>query len=94
MHVELNCKICVERSAVRRAINLSRKCCLTFVERLSFGASDGGKQPYRFEISVLGAQKKAIAAVVGGLLEEALKGHVDVPQLANVVGTPYLRTKQ
>ena len=57
-----------------------------FVEHLSFGASDGGKQPYRFETSVLGAQKKAIAAVVGGLLEEALKDHVGAPQLANAVG--------
>ena len=51
MHAELtcNCKTCVERSAIRQAIKVSRKCCLTFVEQLSFGASDGGKQPYRFE---------------------------------------------
>ena len=67
---------------------MSRKCSLTFVGQLSFGGSDGGKQPYRFERSVLGAQK-AIAAVVGGLLEEALKDHVGAPQLANVVGPPY-----
>ena len=45
MRGELTCKICVQRSAVRRAIKLSRKCCLTFVERLSFGASDGGNKP-------------------------------------------------
>ena len=51
---------------------------MTFVKRLSFGASDGGKQPYRFAGSVLGAQKKAIAAVVRGLLEEALKDQVRV----------------
>ena len=90
MHAEVNCKICVERFAVCRAINLSRKCCLMFVEQLSFGASDGEKQPYHFEISALGMQKKAIAAVVRGLLEEELKDHVGAGQLANVVGPPYL----
>ena len=65
---------------------------MTFVERRSFGASDGGKQPYRFQISVVGAQKKAIAAVVRDLLEEMLKDHVSVQQLhvANIVGPPYL----
>ena len=40
----------------------------------------GEQQPYHFEISVLGAQKKAITAVVGGLLEEALKDYVGVLQ--------------
>ena len=73
---------------------MSRKCCLKLVERLSFGVSDGQKQPYCFEISVLGAQKKAIAAMVGGLLEEALKYHVGAPLLANIVGPPYLRNKR
>ena len=63
---------------------------MTFVERLSFGASDGVKQSYRFKISVLGAQKKAISALVEGLLEEALKDHVGTSQLANVVGPPYM----
>ena len=58
-----------------------------FVERLPFGPLNGGKQPYRFEISVLRAQKKAIAAVVEGLLEEALKDHVGAPQLAIIVYT-------
>ena len=52
---------------------------------MSVGASDGGKQPYRFKISVFGAQKKAIAFVVRGLLEEMLKDHVGVSQLANIV---------
>ena len=52
------------------------------------------KTTYCFEISVLGAQKKAIAAVVRGLLEEALKDHIGAPQLANVVDPPYLRNKQ
>ena len=37
------------------------------------------------------AQMKAISAVVGGLLEKALKDHVGVPQLENVVGPPYLQ---
>ena len=64
---------------------------MMFIERLSFGAADGGKQPYGFEISVLGAQKKAIAALVS---KEALKDHVGVPQLANVVGPLYLRNKR
>ena len=49
---------------------------------------------YRFETCVLRVQKKAIAAVVGGVLEEAIKDNVGVPQLANVVGPPYLRNKQ
>ena len=49
---------------------------------------------YRFAVSVLGAQKKVIAAMVRGLLDEALKHHVRVPQLANIVGPPYLRSKQ
>ena len=35
-------------------------------------------------------QMKAITAMVGGLLEEALKDHVGVPQLDNVVGQLYL----
>ena len=35
-------------------------------------------------------QMKAIAAVVGGLLEEALKNHVGVWQLENMVGPLYL----
>ena len=56
---------------------------------MSFGASGGLKQLYRFKISDFEVQKKAIAAVVGGLLEEALKDHVGAPQLANVVGPPY-----
>ena len=43
---------------------------------------------------VLGVQKKAIAAVVGGLLEKELKGHVGAPQLVNVISPPYLRNKQ
>ena len=54
---------------------------LTFVERLSFGVSDGGRQPYSFAGSVLRAQVKVIAAVVGGLLEEVLKDHIGEPQL-------------
>ena len=73
MHAEHNCKTCVQRSAIHRGINLARKCCLTFVERSSFGVPNGGRQPYRFKISVLRAQTKVIAAVVGGLLEKALK---------------------
>ena len=35
-------------------------------------------------------QMKAIAGVVRGLLEEALKDHVGAPQLENIVGPPYL----
>ena len=34
---------------------------------------------------------KAIASMVGGFLEEALKDHVGVPQLENVVGPSYLQ---
>ena len=89
-----NCKICIERSDVRHVINLSSKCSLTFVEQLSFGVSDGGKQPYRFAVSVLGVQKQAITAMVKGLLEEALKDHVGAPQLANIVDPPHLQNKQ
>ena len=55
------------------------------IKRLSFGALDGGKQPYRFAESVLRVQKKAITAVVGGLLEETLKAHGGARQLKNVV---------
>ena len=36
---------------------------------------------------------KAIAAVVGGLLEEALKDNVGAPQLENI-GQPYLQNKR
>ena len=57
---------------------MSSEFLITFVEQLSFGVSDGRKQPYRFTGSVLGVQMKAIAAVVGGLLEKALKDQVGV----------------
>ena len=67
-HAEFICKVCVEQSAVCQVINLSSDFSLTFVERLSFGASDARKQPYYFARSVLGAQMKAIAAVGRGLL--------------------------
>ena len=89
MLAEFNRKIRVERSICQLS-----ECSLTFVERLSFEASDRVKQPYRFAESVFGAQKKAIAALVGVLLEEALKHHVGVLQLGNVVGPLYLRNKQ
>ena len=52
---------------------------MTFVERLSFEVSDGGRQHYRFAGSYLRVQMKAIAAVVGGLLEEVLKDRIGAP---------------
>ena len=50
-----------------------------------FGASDGGIQPNRLELIVLGVQKKAIAAAVRGPMKEVLKDHIGALQLANVV---------
>ena len=77
---------------------MSNEFSLTYVERLFLGALDGGRQPYRFAGSVLGAQMKPIAAVVGGFLKEAFKDHVGAPegapQLEKVVGPPYLLNKQ
>ena len=52
--------------------------------------SDEGRQPSRFAGSVLGVQMKAIAALVGGLLEEAFKDHVGALQIEKVVGPLYL----
>ena len=54
MHAEFNCKFCDKWSAVHRVISLSSKLSLTIVHRVSFGASDGGRQPYHFAESVLG----------------------------------------
>ena len=57
---------------VNQSISLSSKFLLMFVERLFFGASDGGRQAYCFSASVWDTQVKAIASRVEGLLEEAL----------------------
>ena len=59
-------------------------------KRLFFGVSHGGRQPYCFAGSVLKAQVKAIASVVRGLLEEALKVHIGAPQLENIRGPPFM----
>ena len=94
MHAELNCKICVELSADYRSSRdqFVNKMLLEVRRTIVVWSVRWRKTTlwYRFKISVLEAQKKAIAAVVGGLLEEMLKNHIGVPQLVNVVGPPYL----
>ena len=59
-----------------------------------FGASDGCTPTLPLRHKYFGAQKKAIAAVIGGLREVALKDYVGVLQLVNVVYPPYVRNKQ
>ena len=49
---------------------------MTFVERIVFWSVRWRKTTLPLRISVLGTQKKAIAAVVGGLLEETLKDDI------------------
>ena len=46
-------------------------------------------KPNAFQQVFSKVQMKVIAAMVGGLLEEALKDHVGAPQLDNIVGSPY-----
>ena len=56
-----------------QSTSLSSKFSLTCVGRWFFGASDGGRQAYHLSASVRDVQVKAIAAMVEGLLEEALE---------------------
>ena len=93
MHAELTCnsKICIQRSAVRRAINLSKKMQLDVRRTIVFWSIRWRKATLPLRKKCARSPKKA---VIGGLLEEALKDQICASQLAKVVGPPYLRNKQ
>ena len=66
-----------------------------FVERLSWKRQmdEDNPTPSYSVGSVLGAQMKLIAAMVKGLLEQALKNHVRVQQVKIVRGLLYFRSR-